>query len=140
MNRRMSAQQYRQFAAVGGKKPRAHEEDDLTKEVAKYLHTLLEEGKIAEFAHIPQETYTKSWMIKRKNKAMGVRPGVPDMIVVYPGTVLFLELKRAKGGVLSPTQAKWLDALSGAGKDGGRIVAKLARGWDEAKAAIDELL
>jgi hypothetical protein len=98
--------------------------------------------KITAFSHIPQETFTKSWSIKNKNKAMGVRAGVPDMIIVYPHAVLFLELKRLDGGVLSKAQKFWLDALNGiyANNEESAIYAEVATGFDGAKKIIDDLL
>jgi VRR-NUC domain-containing protein len=38
-------------------------------------------------------------------------PGLPDLILVKPPRVLFVELKRQAGGVLSPHQLRWWDAL-----------------------------
>src|SRR5690606_10086741 len=41
-------------------------------------------------------------------KAMGVKAGVPDMVVIGPGSwVGLLEIKPAKGGALSPSQKAW---------------------------------
>lgn len=146
MTDHMSAKAYREMIGMelpqfqvdftGVRVPRKHEEDDLTIMVADYCQLLITQGKVVEFSHIPQETFTKSWGTKRKNKAMGVRSGVPDMLIVYPKAILFLELKKEKGGVLSPFQVRWLDALSATGK----VTAVCAAGWVEAKAAIDKLL
>ena len=122
-------------------KPRNHEEDDITIQVAEYCELLLLQKKITAFSHIPQETFTKSWVTKNKNKAMGVRSGVPDMLIVFPDAVLFLELKRLKGGVVSEAQKAWLTALNGvADANGGVVFSGVARGFDEAKTAIDNLL
>ena len=41
----------------------------------------------------------------------GVR-GVPDRIVIYNGRVYFLELKRPKGGRVSPLQQHWITTLN----------------------------
>jgi hypothetical protein len=54
--------------------------------------------------HLPQETYTKSWNQKRKNKIEGVVKGVSDYLVILPekkcrlgrAIILFIELKRKK--------------------------------------------
>mgnify|MGYP001007545441 FL=1 len=66
---------------------------------------------------VPNETYTKSWNQKAKNKKLGVSSGVPDLAVVVPdvwhvygdnvptntytGRLVFIEMKRKKGGVTS---------------------------------------
>ena len=34
---------------------------------------------------VPNETYTRSWSQKAKNKKLGVSSGVPDLAVVVPG-------------------------------------------------------
>jgi hypothetical protein len=95
-----------------------------------------------KFSKIAQETYTKSWKVKMDNKASGLRPGVPDMIVIIPANwrtakkvkLLFIEMKRTKGGVISPDQKEWLMTLDMV--DG--ITARVCKGFDEAKAFIEE--
>lgn len=86
-------------------------EDDVTKQVAQYLDLLMVQNKVLEYSHVPQETFTRSWGIKMKNKAMGVRAGVPDMIILFPKGVLFLELKREKRGKVSEAQERWIQAF-----------------------------
>jgi len=126
-------------------KPRNHEEDDITKQVAEYLEVLQLQKKVVLFSHIPQETFTKSWVTKNKNKAMGVRAGVPDMIIVFPKSVLFLELKRLKGGKVSDAQKAWIEALNNVEKPALNsthryVEAKVACGFVEAKDIIDSLI
>ena len=53
-----------------------------------------------------------------KLKATGVKPGVPDLFIAEPRGGyhgFYLELKRVKGGVLSPCQKEWLEALASRG-------------------------
>lgn len=48
-------------------------------------------------------------------KAMGVRKGVPDLVILLPNAgVGFIELKAGKG-VLSPAQKQWRDDLRARG-------------------------
>ena len=47
-------------------------------------------------------------------KAMGVKPGVPDLIIIYRGRVVAIELK-APGGTRSPAQKLMHARLSAAG-------------------------
>lgn len=119
------------------KKPRNDEEDQITIQVAEYCELLMVQKKIRCYSHIPQETFTKSWAIKNKNKAMGVRAGVPDMLIVFPDKVLFLELKRLKGGKVSEAQKAWIESLTCVS---GNVYAAVAAGFDEAKREIDDLL
>lgn len=46
-------------------------------------------------------------------KAEGVSPGVPDLFV--PAWGLWIEMKRKKGGVLSPVQKDWIAYLGDIG-------------------------
>lgn len=83
---------------------------------------------------VPNETYTRSWSQKAKNKKLGVSSGVPDLAVIVPTTAIaeryavsrdyeawygsrlvFIEMKRKKGGVTSENQKKWIKTLNEAG-------------------------
>lgn len=102
--------------------------------VVEYLELLKKQGKILMFSATPNNTWTRSWGQKIKNKKEGVRRGYPDLTIVTPTTVLFLEMKRESGGVLSKEQKEWLAALGE--KQTKQAVAK---GFEEAKEIIDSL-
>ena len=73
-----------------------------------------------------------------KLKATGVKPGVPDLVIAEPRSGhhgLYIELKRAKGGQLSPFQKEWLAALKARG-----YRAEVCAGADAAQAVITEYL
>lgn len=89
-----------------------------------------------KYTHIPNSTYTKSWQVKLKNKAMGVRPGFPDLVMIINDRLVLMELKRQKGGVLSPHQKEWIEALA---KCQG-IEVFVCCGFDEARKKVDLLL
>jgi hypothetical protein len=58
--------------------------------------------------HIPNGGHrNKIEAAKLKNE--GVSPGVPDLFV--PSLRLFIEMKKADGGVISPEQQQWLEYL-----------------------------
>jgi len=103
--------------------------------VVKYLEELLDKGEILDFGAIPSSTYTRSWSQKRKNKAMGVRKGVPDLMIVAKNTLLFIELKRLKGGVTSKEQKRFITHLNSTG-----AVAVVCKAAEEAKTVIDEVV
>lgn len=89
-----------------------------------------------KFSHIAQETFTRNWGTKMKNKRMGVNSGVPDYICIVNNHLIWIELKRQKGGAVSPAQQSWIDALN-ACKNCGAFVTK---GADEAIAIINKYL
>lgn len=90
------------------------------------------------FSATAQSTYTTSWNQKRLNKITGLRKGVPDLLVIIPkensrdGTskCLFIEMKRSKGGVVSPEQRIWVDAINNINTD--TVVAYVCKGAGEA--------
>jgi hypothetical protein len=67
-----------------------------------------------------------------KLKAEGVSPGVPDLFV--PEWSLWVEMKRAKGGTVSPDQRDWIAYLEGIGH---RVI--IGRGFEDAKGQIEAL-
>lgn len=71
-------------------------------------------------------------------RAMGVKPGVPDLFLPVargPWHGLFVELKRTKGGRVSPEQAEWIRDLEAQG-----YCAVVCRGWEQARENILEYL
>ena len=71
-------------------------------------------------------------------KAEGVKPGVPDLFLPVargPYHGLFVELKRQKGGTISPAQRRWGRALTVQG-----YLATVCYGWKDAAATIEDYL
>lgn len=116
---------------------RQHIEDDHTEMVAGYLEILLMQGKVMEYTHTANETWDPGWKQKAKNQAKGVRSGIPDFVIVFKHAVLFLELKKPVGGAVSKTQKVWIAALAAIG---GAVHVEVAKGFDEAKKWIDEIV
>lgn len=82
-------------------------EDDMQKSVAIFLNTL----NILWFH--PPNGGKRNVREAAKFKAMGTKPGVPDVVILEPKGEwhgLFIELK-VKGGRLSDYQKDWLNAL-----------------------------
>jgi hypothetical protein len=70
-----------------------------------------------------------------KMKAEGVKPGVPDTCLPLARkgyNALYLELKRQKGGRVSPEQWQWITALRAQGN-----YVEVCKGW---QAAVSEIL
>ena len=62
--------------------------------------------------HIPNGGH-RAISVAKKMKAEGVKAGVPDLYV--PVWKLWIEMKRKKGGRLSPDQKDWIEYLEGIG-------------------------
>lgn len=75
-----------------------------------------------------------SMSVAKRLRAEGLRKGAPDLFLAQPARGfhgLWLEMKRQRGGVVSPEQRAWHAALIGAGYD-----VRVCRGWEEAARAI----
>lgn len=89
-------------------------EAEEAKTLMDYMH-----ARGLKFTHIRNETMGKrsdgkirNWQAVLDYQA-GVSPGFPDFCVVIPNKgLLFIELKRRKGGKLSDAQAGWITALN----------------------------
>jgi hypothetical protein len=64
-------------------------------------------------------------------KAEGVSAGVPDLFV--PSWLLWIEMKRATGGTVSPVQKDWIAYLEGVGH-----CVIVGRGFEDAKRQIED--
>lgn len=95
--------------------------------VIKYLELI---G--AKFSAIPNSTYTTSWSQKAKNKASGLRAGLPDLFIIVGKKAFFIEMKRKSGGVVSKEQKEWIKTINDAG-----IPAYVCAGFDEAVKVIN---
>lgn len=99
-----------------------------------------------KFTSIPNSTYTKSWSVKRRNYAEGLRPGLADMFIVIPkimskdgnGYALFIENKRVRGGKQTDDQKSWELAINGLGVD--NIQYYLCKGAAEAIKVVSHYL
>lgn len=78
-----------------------------------YLELLKSQGKILLYTALPNNTFTKSWKQRVKHNREGVRRGFPDLVVVTPDRVIFIEMKRVKGGTIKPEQKEWNAVLGG---------------------------
>jgi hypothetical protein len=84
---------------------------------------------------VPNSTWTSSWAQKAKNKAMGLCPGLPDLVVCLPKTLLFIEMKR-QGRKPTDDQKEWIGFLNG--YEG--VQACVCYGFDEARETIEEIM
>ena len=83
-----------------------HEEDTIQKSICAYLDVAL--PPTHRFFAVPNGG-VRNIREAARLKAGGVRPGVPDLVIVsHNGHCAFLEVKR-QGGSLSPAQREWRD-------------------------------
>lgn len=66
------------------------------------------------YFHVPNSTYTKFESVKKRNKMMGVSPGVPDLFVLVGSHTIAIEMKSLTG-TATKAQKEWINKLSNAG-------------------------
>lgn len=76
--------------------------------------------------------------VAKKLKVQGVSPGFPDLII-FPNPdsdlpLLFIELKRTKGGTVSEDQKAWLEYFDSLTHI--RVATAVCRGFEEARKFI----
>lgn len=103
----------------------------------EYLDILMKQGKVFLYTHLAQETFTKNFGTKMKNKRMGVYPGFPDYCILLPSIIVFIEMKRRKGGKLTDAQQEWIIELNNYNDC---VHAFVCYGFDEAKKLIDNAI
>jgi hypothetical protein len=81
---------------------------------------------------IPNGGY-RSKAAAAKLKVEGVSAGVPDLFI--PALKLWIEMKRVKGGRLSPDQKDWIEYLQSNG-----YICFVCNGADDAKLKIKQYL
>lgn len=58
------------------------------------------------------------WLTHHNPDSRRVQPGIPDLILLRPPKLLFIELKRlGKGGTLREKQKRWIDSLQRCGQE-----------------------
>lgn len=111
-------------------------EEDEQKAVVDYL-----ELKKLTFTSINPNSYVKGWGMRMWRKAMGIRPGCPDLMIIVKGKkgvkrLLFIEMKRCKLRTIDKTQSEWINELNHIDN----VHATVCFGFDEAKLTIDDFM
>jgi len=88
-----------------------------------------------KFTAIPNSTYTKSWKQKMHNKNMGLRAGLPDLLVIVNNHLVFVEMKRIKKSNTTQAQKDWIEALNMCAN----VEARVCKGAEEAINFIKEM-
>ena len=108
---------------------RRHDEDDLQRDVCRFLDVALPTG--ATYFAVPNGGKRHVREAARM-KGLGLRPGVPDLLVIHNGRALFVELK-TKRGVMSAAQKAMQKMLVYCGCD-----VMLCRSVPEVEAGLRE--
>lgn len=106
--------------------------------VMRWAAGAIEQWPELAFLYHPANGEKRGKLTAAKLKRMGVKPGVPDLILPLPrgGYVgLAVEMKRTDGGRVSPEQRAWHAALA----EFGHCVA-VAAGHEQAIAVIRDYL
>lgn len=86
------------------------------------------------FTASPAGLNQRSAITRAKGYRTGVRRGFPDMtIVLKSGRLMFVEMKRTKGGTVSKEQKIWIAALNLCPS----VTAVVAKGFEEAVSAVE---
>ena len=113
-------------------------EDDEQKTVMEWAMLMSRQFPELELLHHIPNGGSRHPAEAQKLKAMGVKAGVPDLFLpVARGGAhgLWVEMKRRKGGKLSPDQKAWIEALTAQ-----HYTVIVAHGADEACDAIYQYL
>lgn len=147
---RMSEEEYHKYQQRRGVTPaeRTALQEVIDKANAKVKAPLEDQEQIAlvnwlrikgiRFHHSPNGGHRHKATAGRL-KAQGTSAGFPDLIV-FPlkyQPILFIELKRQKGGRVSEQQQDWLDFIEGMFCDGYPVRQRVCHGFTEARAFIE---
>lgn len=107
------------------------DEDDLQPEIIRMLYAMIEPEECLEICAIPGGSARTSIGVAMKLKVMGVRAGVPDLMLLWRNGIAFIEVKAMTG--LSPAQKEFKEYA-----DKNNIKASVCRTLNEALCfAID---
>ena len=87
------------------------------------------------YASIPNGT-NKGYAMQHKFKSEGLKKGFPDLLVFLPSVIVFIEMKRKKGSVISNEQKEWQVRINSYSY----AKAYICYGADDAMATIEKLL
>lgn len=89
-------------------------EKDISKAVVNYLDVLKAQGRLVYYVNIEGGRRDVRQQVSLKRQ--GVRPGRPDIeVFANDNRVIFLELKRKRGGRVSEKQRNEIDSLKALG-------------------------
>lgn len=124
---------YRKSSSTKRNKPNPFEkylteEDRLHIGLLEYIRLQYPKALVHHSANEGKRTPFEQFKIKR----LGLKKGFPDLIIIFNGRNLALELKTSKGKP-SDEQEAWIEVLQAHGWTG-----QITYGFDEAKEVVDK--
>lgn len=111
-------------------------ESEVQMMLVDYLSILENQKKVLWFCSSANGQFQKSIMVKMKMKREWVRAWYPDMTIIFPKNIIFIELKREKWWYPTEDQKKVIEAINKAW-DHWNCSAYIAYWFEEAKKIID---
>lgn len=115
-------------------------ESDVQIAIVQYLEILERQWKVLWFTWSWNWQFQKSMAVKMKMKREGIRAWMPDLTIVFPDTLVFIELKREKWGAPTPEQLNAIKQINKMWDPSGLVQAFIAYWFTEAKTIIDRFV
>jgi hypothetical protein len=108
--------------------------------VVDYLDILERQWKVLWFTWSWNWQFQKSIKVKMKMRREWIRAGMPDLFIVLPKNIIFIELKREKWGKPTNEQIHAIEAINKSWDWTWNYSAFLAYWFKEAKEIIDSYI
>lgn len=105
--------------------------------LAQYLDILERQWKVLWWTASANWQFQKSMAVKMKMKREWVKAWMPDITIVFNRYMVFIELKRLKGGKDTEEQIKAIESINKVWDETWVLAGFIAYWFDEAKAIID---
>lgn len=108
--------------------------------VVHYLDILMRQWKVLWFTGSGNWQFQKSIWVKMKMKAEWIRAGMPDLMIVLPTKLVFIELKREKWGKPTEEQLHAIEMINKMWDTNWYVQAYMCYGFEETKLLIDLII